>query len=386
MVPHLIYCIVFVMICFFTIFPTTEIESSGLTLNHLCSRYLVIEHGFVQYHIKATSAKLLIHSAMPIGFVLFVWLMAWINPDELMLLTDPTDSAKYAWNIFCSASGASLLCALVTVFYWSQDGWSNHPMAKKLHSLISPALPDWHSVATNINDEYRRVTKISIRCNAISTLVVTDSWIVKTNLYVPNIALKSDTVLIAYNIDTQDVVSDTLESVEFVNIAAQPLETHGESFNFRINAQQFSQLENHLDRPIILRPSVKFTSLMERFVAVFKEQVALNPVIPNSFESRSADDSCLACLQAQPNVTITKQCLDVDGTGAILPLAERCQPCGCRPLWCVACLATWFANQQQQSERDTWLSRKSTCPMCRAKFCILDVCYIESRTPQQNDD
>lgn len=48
----------------------------------------------------------------------------------------------------------------------------------------------------------------------------------------------------------------------------------------------------------------------------------------------------------------------------------------CRPMWCVSCLAKWFASRQNQYEKETWLRNKATCPMCRAKFCVLDVSFI----------
>jgi len=36
-----------------------------------------------------------------------------------------------------------------------------------------------------------------------------------------------------------------------------------------------------------------------------------------------------------------------------------------------------FASKQDDNPPETWLSSKCTCPVCRAKFCILDVCYVK---------
>lgn len=47
-------------------------------------------------------------------------------------------------------------------------------------------------------------------------------------------------------------------------------------------------------------------------------------------------------------------------------------------MWCVECVAKWFASRQEQEQPHTWLASKGTCPMCRAKFCVLDVCFLES--------
>lgn len=175
------------------------------------------------------------------------------------------------------------------------------------------------------------------------------------------------------------MITDTLESAEFVNIGVKPQQqSRIKPFIIRINVVHIKDLRDRLQQPILVMPSVQFRTLTERFVEAFKEEVAKNPTVPSAYVPDEGD-CCLACLQAQPDVKIAKYCLDVDAAGSVLPEQERCQPCGCRPLWCVSCLATWFASQQQRAERDTWLSKKTTCPMCRARFCVRDVCYLEGR-------
>lgn len=180
-------------------------------------------------------------------------------------------------------------------------------------------------------------------------------------------------------IDTKEVITDTLDSAEFVNIFVKPSTARVRPFNIRISTAHIRDLKDRVQRPIVVLPTVQFRSLTERFVEVFKEQVALNPIAPDrGAAGDSTDDNCLACLQVRPDVRLVKYCLDVDATtGAPLPSADRCQPCACRPLWCIDCLATWFASRQQHYERDSWLSKKTTCPMCRALFCVRDVCYLE---------
>lgn len=82
-------------------------------------------------------------------------------------------------------------------------------------------------------------------------------------------------------------------------------------------------------------------------------------------------------MQAQPNIKLQKQCLDIDENGHPLSENNRCGNCYCRPMWCLDCMAKWFASRQNQYEKEVWLQQKCTCPMCRAPFCILDVCYVE---------
>lgn len=84
-------------------------------------------------------------------------------------------------------------------------------------------------------------------------------------------------------------------------------------------------------------------------------------------------DLCFACMLAQPNVKLHKSC------PAVAPNDGECTNCYCRPMFCVDCMAKWFASRQDQDEKEKWLQQTCTCPMCRAKFCMLDVCLIDGR-------
>lgn len=169
--------------------------------------------------------------------------------------------------------------------------------------------------------------------------------------------------------------------MQYVNIAVKSTRPGIREFSIRVNALDFKDLQDRINRPITILSNVKFhRSVVERFVDVFKDQVAQNPAYrlePNVVIDEL--DSCFACMHTQPNIKIQKNCLDVDEAGEALPEARCCQVCNCRPMWCIDCVAKWFASRQEQSERDSWLQQKCTCPMCRARFCILDVSYIGNR-------
>lgn len=88
-------------------------------------------------------------------------------------------------------------------------------------------------------------------------------------------------------------------------------------------------------------------------------------------------ETCFACMNAEPNVKLKRNCSDTDiVTGERLPANEMCNMCYCRPMWCVDCLAKWFASRQDPDEKGVWLQQKCSCPMCRALFCLSDVCMI----------
>lgn len=81
-------------------------------------------------------------------------------------------------------------------------------------------------------------------------------------------------------------------------------------------------------------------------------------------------DTCIGCMQKESDVKLQKHC-DSEGE-------RECVQCYCRPMWCLECMGKWFASRQDQQRPETWLSCKSPCPTCRAVFCILDVCKIQS--------
>lgn len=76
-------------------------------------------------------------------------------------------------------------------------------------------------------------------------------------------------------------------------------------------------------------------SVIDRFIEVFKTQIALNPV----YRTEQISDLCFACMLVEPNIKIQKQCLDVDANGDALPNSTRCDNCYCRPMWCVDCMS-----------------------------------------------
>lgn len=182
---------------------------------------------------------------------------------------------------------------------------------------------------------------------------------------IQNISLQSETYQIA---------PDTYDSVQIINILVKPGREGVKEFSIRINALDFRLLQDCVNRPITISSNIQFhRSIIDRFVEVFKEHVASNPI----FKTNQTSETCFACMLAEPNIKLQKNCLDEYENGEIIPDADRCKNCYCKPMWCVDCLAKWFASRQNELEKDVWLQKKCSCPLCRAPFCILDVCYIE---------
>lgn len=376
----MVFTIFYALLCFCIVYPSTEFVSAGLTVEHVFGSTLGLEPiSFVRYHIRRTSLNLMVHALLPVMYIR-VYFMQFNQNGDGAVDPDSYSSLALVWRAFIVATVALPVVVAIAIYYWSRKEWNNHPIAKRLGKFCDgERLRDWKAVAASINSEYRSDDKVIIKMNPVSKIIVTDNWIIKTGPYWINIANQSDTALIAYKSDTHEVSQEAFETVQYVNIAVKPTREGVREFSIRINALDFKDLQDRINRPITILSSVKFhRSVLERFVDVFKDQVAQNPTYrPAGHMAIENLDSCFACMQAQPNIKIQKNCLDVNESGEALPEARCCQVCNCRPMWCIDCVAKWFASRQNQSERESWLQQKCTCPMCRARFCILDVCFIE---------
>lgn len=181
--------------------------------------------------------------------------------------------------------------------------------------------------------------------------------------------------------DTHAITDEGNEIIQYVNIKVKPHRANASDFEIRIKATQFKDIQDRLRRQVIILPNVRLQpSLIDRFIDAFKDQVAANP----KFLYTGNDlDTCFACFATEPNIKIVKHCLDLDENGQEVEEENRCGNCYCRPMFCVSCCARWFSARQDERSPETWLEKKSPCPMCRTRFCILDVSYIEKVGPRE---
>ncbi|XP_024941675.1 E3 ubiquitin-protein ligase TM129 [Cephus cinctus] len=254
------------------------------------------------------------------------------------------------------------------VLSWSANNWSTHPIAQSL-AVYCNNNTTWMAVASDINIEYRRIDKIVIDSNSVTQVVATDNWIIKITPYKLYVAHQSDTALILNRSDTHAMSATTRGEVQYVNIEVKPTRTGAETFNIRLNALDFKDLQDKVSRPITVLQNVTFhRTLLDRFIDTFKQQVSENPY----YETVQELEQCVGCMQVPSNVKLNKLCGNVSEERG----PDACVNCFCRPMWCIECMAKWFASRQDENAPETWLSSKCTCPVCRARFCLLDVCYV----------
>lgn len=305
---------------------------------------------------------MLVHSLLPLTYFIISFMFFEIEFDE----------SQNFWIILNIAALILPFLVMGLIWYYKQNNWANHPISKTLKLYCNSPDQDWTVVASDINSEYRRNEKLVKQFNSVTKIVATENWIIKTSFYFVHFAHQSDTALICDRSDAHNIsMHDSMDSAQFVNIQVKPTRKGVRNFSIRINSLDFKDLQDRINRPITVLSSVKFhTSLIDRFIDVFETEVKSNSKFP--YEA-SATESCFACMQEIPDVKIKKNC--TDGIHE-----ENCTNCFCRPMWCLKCLGRWFASRQNSSERDTWLRKQASCPMCRAKFCILDVCLVDTES------
>lgn len=149
---EVIYNLLFALISYCVIYPPLEFVEIGLTINKVLKNLLGNEEiEFIQYHQRRSSLTLIVHCFIPFTYTVLYFLNfenVWIREGDNVL--------KYmVWNSFIITSLVMPLFGLCVGFAWHRNNWSNHPISKTLKKYCNND-SNWQSVATSINDEFRR--------------------------------------------------------------------------------------------------------------------------------------------------------------------------------------------------------------------------------------
>ncbi|XP_045492545.1 E3 ubiquitin-protein ligase TM129 isoform X1 [Colias croceus] len=339
------------------VYPPTEFVSAGFTIPQVFDSFLGSENmNFIKYHMKRITITVLIHASLPLGYVITLW----------------CGGERGEWML-SSLIATALIPAymMYTVICWWEYDKTNHPVVKALMPYVRHR-QDWRVLAADFNIEFRGVDKVSLPLSATSKVIATQTWVIKVSQYHVNIIKQSDCTLVATATDTHNLTPTGEEEVQFVNIEVIPLRDDMERFVFRMSTAALRELQPRLDRPVRVPEHISLMPpLIERFVQVFKEHVDQNPVyhVDQSFQQEL--EQCIGCMQNQAEVKINKRC---EPTEEVQGGPPPCQQCNCRVLWCCACMARWWATRAAGAP-SSWLAARGSCPVCRAVFCLLDVCF-----------
>ncbi|GJQ87815.1 hypothetical protein Trydic_g18666 [Trypoxylus dichotomus] len=346
------------------IYPPTEFVSAGITIPNLFSSFLGSEYEqFVKYHIKRSCITLLVYSCIPLGYIVWLLLLTGNKALYLSIL-----GSSLIWKIYLSTALTLPILALYQIYDWYRNNYTGHPIARNIHKFCNNN-SDWSSVASDINVEHRRIDKVCIRTSSICHFVVTENWIIKVTPLTMSLIYQGDAVLVVKNCDKHNISRHQEGEVQYMNIMVTSTRQNIDSFIIRLNSDDFQDLQDRVSRSIVIPSNIKFhKTIIEKFVETFKDFVELNP----KYKNEQPVDQCIGCMQNTNYVKLQKLCIDNEND------TNKCSSCYCRPMWCIDCMAKWFASRQNNNETNVWLSSKCTCPMCRATFCLLDVCIVEA--------
>lgn len=138
---YLIVSLFYILVVICLVYPPTEIVAAGFTISQLFDDYLGSENtNFISFHMRRITITLLIHSALPFGYVVLLWL-AGLN----------------SWTAFSALLFTSFVPLLVgyKLFYWWEEDKRKHPVVNALLPYVEEG-SDWRLTAANLNVEYKR--------------------------------------------------------------------------------------------------------------------------------------------------------------------------------------------------------------------------------------
>jgi len=271
------------------------------------------------------------------------------------------------WQIYFYIVVAVFLGFVTLVGYWYINEWSNHPIVHNLQ-LYSET---WKEIADEVNAQFRSIDKYTSGTSGNCSIVVTGNWIIKTGPYDVYFVHQDFVRLSVGRTEEYHVTPDSPTTIQYVSINVLPQKKQ-KRFQLRIVSTDYSEFRSKIRVPIQARPNLTIHQTpSELFVEAFQEQVLKNPLY---IVDRNTDyGMCIGCDQKPVRVKLSKHCANVD--------EGDCQLCNCTPMWCLECMGRWYATCQDQSKPETWLGNFATCPMCRSRFCMLDVSLIQQVGP-----
>lgn len=145
-----IFSLVFALFAFGIIYPPTEFESIGLTINNVFATFMgSIDIEFVQYHLRRTCLTLFVHSILPTIYIVCYS----FKFGELIEYNVEIFPKFVLWNSFVIFALIMPFITAGIIYHWCKDEYANHPLAQNLKKYNRE---NWLQAAIDINAEYRR--------------------------------------------------------------------------------------------------------------------------------------------------------------------------------------------------------------------------------------
>ena len=127
------------------------------------------------------------------------------------------ETLSFWWNVYLLASLLVLCMAIIVSYWWCQNNWSCHPMARNLQRFAPPG-STWRAIASSINTEFRRFDKFTTGPTPGRRVIVTDSWLIRTSAYRVDVARQSDTHLAVVGSDEHAMSPETATGIQYLSL------------------------------------------------------------------------------------------------------------------------------------------------------------------------
>ncbi|XP_073198863.1 E3 ubiquitin-protein ligase TM129 isoform X2 [Lepidochelys kempii] len=213
-------------VCF--VFTPNEFRSAGLTVQNLLAGWLGSEDAaFVHYHLRRSTGTMLAHGLLPLGYYIG---MCFAAPEKQLFYFY---QASEGWEIFFLLAVLAPTVTGILAYYWSRNGWDNHPLAR---TLAFHALPQsgWRAVASSINTEFRRIDKFATGAPG-ARVIVTDTWVIKVTTYSLHVAQQQDIHLTVTDSRQHELSPDSNMPVQFLTIRVASINPYVKAFDIRFS-------------------------------------------------------------------------------------------------------------------------------------------------------
>ena len=132
--------------------------------------------------MKRTVGNLVLQSILPFGYLVGFSYFSCLDSGSSSL-SSYLEESPVLLHLLAVSVLLPLLC-LSLAWFWAQDDWGRHPFVSSLVKYASGGdWSQWRQVARDVEREFRRIDKFSVRPSPLSCLVVTDNWLVVTGCW-----------------------------------------------------------------------------------------------------------------------------------------------------------------------------------------------------------
>jgi len=308
--------------------------------------------------MRRTAGSMVIHSLLPAGYLMgYSYFTTYLDRNYPNIATFWENWPTFYYLIICACVLPVIASSIA--WFWSLNDWERHPFVAKLKLYQRDC--SWRQVAADVETEFRRIDKISIRTNPLCKVVVTDNWILMVGAWPWSLRLshQSDVKLQLVTAEHHSISTEgEIGGAQYLHIKVVNRRKEIPSFIFRLNSLEYQNLQDKVTGTIDNIENIQvYKTVSERFVEVFKEQISENPRTTVGEEL----EACIGCMVQTANIKLVRTCESSQEGGD-----SACVNCYCRPMWCVDCMAKWT-----RAIRRVGLALSALVPHVGANFVFL---------------